>query len=146
TLELSREIGLGDRLLAASESAGKNRFLFLRGKLRKLPTGPGSFLLRGIVSWRAKLALLPGRFAAPRRADADESLDAFVRRRLNGELADTLADAFVTGIHAGGSRLLSVRAAFPRLVQLEQEHGSVLKGMAAGAKQRRAEAAAKGVE
>src|SRR5437899_19987 len=113
TLELAREIGLGDRLLAASESAGKNRFLFLRGRLRKLPTGPGSFLLSGVVSWRAKLALLTERFRAPRRDGADESLDAFVRRRLNGELADTLADAFVTGIHAGDSTLLSVRAAFP---------------------------------
>ena len=74
---------------------------------------PGS----GVLSWRGKLNLLAERFRPPRRDDADESIDAFVRRRAGGEVAETLADAFVTGIYAGDPKLLSVRAAFPRLVR-----------------------------
>src|SRR6516162_2147478 len=34
TLQLCRDLGLGDRLVAASEAARKNRYLFLDGKLR----------------------------------------------------------------------------------------------------------------
>src|SRR5262249_19189816 len=40
--------------------------------------------------------------------------------------------------------LLSLKASFPRLAMFEHEHGSVLHGMAAAARQRRAEAAAQG--
>jgi protoporphyrinogen/coproporphyrinogen III oxidase len=57
-----------------------------------------------------------------------------------------LADAMVTGIFAGDPALLSMPACFPRLVALEQEHGSVLKGMARTARQRRQEAKARGEE
>ncbi len=33
-LDLCRELGLGDRLIAVSEASGRNRFLFLKGRLR----------------------------------------------------------------------------------------------------------------
>src|SRR5262249_55077287 len=66
----------------------------------------------------------------------------FVRRRVGPEVAEVLADALVTGIHAGDPTLLSVRAAFPRLAALEEQYGSVLKGLARTARQRRAPAAA----
>lgn len=139
TRTLCGDLGLGDRLVPASESARRNRFLFLRGRLRKLPTGLLSFLTSGVLSWRAKLALLTERFRRPRSDLADESIDAFARRRTNDEVADTLADAFVTGIHAGDPALLSLQAAFPRFAELEREHGSLSRGMAAAAKPRRAE-------
>jgi protoporphyrinogen/coproporphyrinogen III oxidase len=144
TLILCRDLGLGDRLVPASESARRNRFLFLKGRLRKLPTGLLSFLSSGVLSWRGKLALLTERFRRPLPDLADESIAAFARRRTNDEVADTLVDAFVTGIHAGDPALLSFPAAFPRLAELEREHGSLSRGMAAAAKQRRAEAKARG--
>ena len=37
TLTLCRDLGLNDHLLTASESAARNRFLFLDGRLRPLP-------------------------------------------------------------------------------------------------------------
>src|SRR5581483_4213960 len=42
--------------------------------------------------------------------------------------------------------LLSVRAAFPRLAMFEREHGSVMRGMSAAARQRRRDAKARGEE
>src|SRR5206468_2059351 len=129
---------------AACGAARRNRFLFLRGRLRKLPTGLLSFLTSGVLSWRAKVALLTERFRRPRPDFADESIAAFARRRTNDEVANTLADAFVTGIHAGDPALLSLPATFPRFAELEREHGSLWRGMAAVAKKRRAEATARG--
>jgi oxygen-dependent protoporphyrinogen oxidase len=144
TLALCRELGLAEQLLAASESASRNRFLFLRGRLRRLPTGLASLLFTDLLSWRGKLAILAERFRSPRQGGAEESIDAFVRRRAGREAAEVLADALVTGIHAGDPALLSVRATFPRLVELEAKYGSILKGMARSARERRAEAAARG--
>jgi oxygen-dependent protoporphyrinogen oxidase len=84
------------------------------------------------------------RFRRPRHDLADESVDAFARRRTNAEVARTLVDAFVTGIHAGDPALLSVRAAFPRLADFERQHGSITRGLAVAARKRRTEAAARG--
>jgi oxygen-dependent protoporphyrinogen oxidase len=144
TLALCHDLGLGERLVAASESASRNRYLFLDGRLQRLPSGFGSFLASKVLSWRGKWALLTERFRAPRRDDADESIDAFARRRAGAEVAEVLADAVVTGIHAGDPTLLSLRATFPRLAEMEEKYGSVMKGFIAGAKERRAQAKARG--
>src|SRR5438093_10863696 len=37
TLALCRDAGLGSQLLPASESSSRNRYLFLAGKLRRVP-------------------------------------------------------------------------------------------------------------
>lgn len=144
TLALARQIGLGERLLPGSESAGRNRFLMLGGRLRLLPGSAGSFLGSDLLSWIAKFHILLERFRPPRRDSGDESIDSFVRRRVGGEIARTFADAFVTGILAGDPRLISIQAAFPRLAAWEREHGSLMAGMVAARKQRRAEEAARG--
>jgi oxygen-dependent protoporphyrinogen oxidase len=144
TIDLCRELGLGERLVAASEAAGRNRFVLLDGRLRMLPSGLLSFLTSDVLSWRAKFRLLTERYRRPRRGSGDESIDAFARRRAGDEIAETLADAFVTGIHAGDPKLLSVQAAFPRLAAFEREHGSVSRGFAAARRRRRTEAAARG--
>jgi oxygen-dependent protoporphyrinogen oxidase len=144
TADLCRDLGLGPRLIPASAAAAKNRYLFLRGRLQRLPDSLGSFLRTPVLSWRGKWGLLTERFRPPRLDGADESIDAFARRRAGDDVADVLADAFVTGIHAGDPKLLSLRATFPRLAEMEDEYGSVMKGFAATAKQRRAEAKKRG--
>ncbi|HZT81441.1 MAG TPA: protoporphyrinogen oxidase, partial [Gemmataceae bacterium] len=143
TLDLCRDLGLGDRLVAASEAASRNRYLLLGGRLRRLPTGPLGFLTTDVLSLRGKLAVLAEPFRRRGRG-GDESVDAFARRRLGNEAADVLVDAFVTGIFAGDPKRLSVRAAFPRLAELEERHGSLIRGFGRSAKERRREAAARG--
>lgn len=144
TLSLCKELNLAEQLLSASDLASKNRFLFLDNHLRKLPGSLVSFLFSDLLSWRGKLAILMERFRSPRRDGADESIDSFARRRAGREAAEILADALVTGIYAGDPTLLSIRATFPRLVEFETKYGSVMKGFAQAARQRRAESAAKG--
>jgi oxygen-dependent protoporphyrinogen oxidase len=144
TLALCRALDLGDRLIPASAESAKNRYVFLGDRLRPLPGSFGAFLASDLLSWRGKLSLLLERFRRPKTKPNDESVAAFARRRAGREVADVFADALVTGIYAGDPALLSLRAAFPRLAQLEREHGSILGGMARSARQRRAAAAARG--
>ncbi len=138
TLQLCRDLGLGDRLIAASEGSRKNRFLFLNGRLHRLPGDPLSLLRTPVLSVRGRLSMLVEPFRRrPGNLPDDESVAAFARRRFGREAADVFIDALVTGIHAGDPEKLSVRAAFPRLPKFEAEHGSVIRGFLRAAKERR---------
>jgi oxygen-dependent protoporphyrinogen oxidase len=143
-LNLCKEIGLGDRLVAASEASGRNRFLFLRDRMRALPSGPWSLLTSNVLSFPAKIRLLLEQYRPRRRETADESIHDFARRRAGREIAETLADALVSGIFAGDPKLLSVQACFPRWATFERERGSLTAGIRAASRQRQTEAAAKG--
>ncbi|MBE7449123.1 MAG: FAD-dependent oxidoreductase [Kofleriaceae bacterium] len=48
---------LGVRVVEAAPAA-RARWIYLRGRLHRLPAGPGSFARSGLLSWRGKLALL----------------------------------------------------------------------------------------
>ena len=61
----------------------------------------------------------------------DESIAAFVGRRFGREAVDYLAEPLLAGIHAGDVDTLSVRLLFPRLVDTERQHGSLLRAFRA---------------
>lgn len=143
TIQLCRALGLTDKLIAASESSRKNRYLFLNGKLQALPNSLWSFVKSPLLSWRGKINLLLERYQCPKELP-NESIAAFARRRAGREVASVLADAIVTGIHAGDPEQLSVAAAFPRLIEFELTHGSISRGFANARKQRRKDARARG--
>ena len=64
----------------------------------------------------------------------DESVDAFLTRHFGAAFAQTFGSALVHGIYAADSRILSMRAAFPALCQLEESGGgSVVRGAFADA-------------
>src|SRR5271166_917046 len=115
TLSLCQDLGLGDRLQPASEASARKRFLFLKGRMRLLPGNLWSFLFSDILSLSAKISLLTEKWRPPRRETSEESIESFATRRVGVEVAHTLADAFVSGIHGGDPALLSIQAAFPRL-------------------------------
>jgi oxygen-dependent protoporphyrinogen oxidase len=136
TAQLSREVGLNERMVSASDAAARNRYLFLGKGLQRLPGSLPQLLRSSLLSFRGKLALLGEPLRRRRRETGPESVAAYARRRAGREVAAVFADALVTGIHAGDPGLLDVRAAFPRLVQLEAEHGSIVRGIMTAAKRK----------
>ena len=56
----------------------------------------------------------------PRPPNGDESLAAFVRRRLGREALEKIAEPLLAGIYAGSSHDMSLLATFPRLRELER--------------------------
>ncbi|MFQ5748764.1 MAG: protoporphyrinogen oxidase [Planctomycetota bacterium] len=111
--------------------ASSSRYLLLNGRLHAVPMGPVSFLASPILSVRAKLRLLGEPFRRGRKDREDESVHDFAARRLGPEVARILVDAIVSGIYAGDTTRISAGAAFPMLVELEREHGSLVRGMIA---------------
>ncbi len=134
--ELVEQLGLKAEMRFASEAADK-RYVVRDGVLTPLPTSPGAFLATRLFSVSAKLALLREPFLRPSEPDAEESIAAFVRRRLGSEFLDYAIDPFVAGIYAGDPEKISVRAAFPKLHALEQRWGSLIRGQIFGAGERK---------
>jgi oxygen-dependent protoporphyrinogen oxidase len=133
--ELLEAAGIaGERRDAAAVAA--KRYVLRGGQLLPLPTSPGAFIATPLFSLAAKLALLREPFVAPAPPDREESVAAFVRRRLGVEFLDYAIEPFVAGIYAGDPELLSVPAAFPRLYALEQRYRSLIRGQILGARER----------
>jgi protoporphyrinogen/coproporphyrinogen III oxidase len=133
---LLADLGIAGERRDASALAA-TRFIVRGGALLALPTSPPAFLGTRAFSLRAKLRLLREPFIAPTPAGVEESIAAFVRRRLGREFLDYAIDPFVSGIYAGDPERISVPAAFPRLHALEQKYGSLIKGQIAGARERK---------
>lgn len=132
-IDLCRELGLGDRL---RPQAQRGSFLVRGGALRPLPeasvfgipTDWWPFATSRAFSTRGKLRMaaeyvLPGRPAA-----GDESIASFMGRRFGREAVDYLADPLLAGIHGGDAARLSMQALFPRFVDMERQHGSLIRG------------------
>jgi oxygen-dependent protoporphyrinogen oxidase len=129
TLDLVRDLGLQDRLHASDDSARK-RYIYRNGRLHLLPEGPGDFLRSRLLSWPGKLRIA-GEPWARRRPDTDESIHAFASRRIGREAADVLIDSMVSGVFGGDARRLSLRACFPKMWEMETEHGGLFRALLA---------------
>jgi protoporphyrinogen/coproporphyrinogen III oxidase len=126
-VEAVQEAGLVARRLYAGDAA-KNRYVVRSGRLQPVPTSPGAFLTTRLFSTRAKLRLATEILRPAGRRTESESVAEFTVRRLGREFLDYAIDPFVAGVYAGDPRKLSVRHGFPKLLALEKQYGSLLKG------------------
>ncbi len=138
TLELCDRLGIRDQLERSNDNARK-RFIYSEGRLHQLPENGPMFLKSRLISWPGKLRLA-GELFVPKRTDGvDETLADFARRRLGAEALDKLIGPMVSGIFAGDPEQMSLQSCFPRIHELEQQYGGLLKAMISLAKQKKAE-------
>ncbi len=135
---LARELGLDDRLIGPTE-ANRRSFVLRRGKLHRIPEGLTGLVptklkplaKSSLISPLGKARMLGDFVRKPRRDDADESLEAFMSRRLGREVYANLIEPLMAGIYAGDGSALSLEATFPQLRQAEREHGGLIRGVLA---------------
>ena len=132
---LCKELGLGERLHGTNPHQ-KNTYVLHRDKLEPLPDGlammiptnVGSILRSNLVSWFGK-ARMGLDFVQPAKAvNGDESLGAFVSRRLGREAYENLIEPLMSGIYAGDGDALSLASTFPYLRDMELKYGSLARG------------------
>ena len=128
-LQLVNDVGLEENLLPSSEAARK-RYVYT-DRLHRLPDSPQLFLGTDLLTWREKLRVAGEVFVPARRDGGEETLRQFGDRRLGPAFTRVFLDAMSAGIHGSTPDRLSVQAAFPLVVQLEREHGGLLRGMIA---------------
>lgn len=137
-LQLIEKLGLGDDLINTNET-GKKACVYSGGRLRELPEGliavtPGQigpFLKSGLLSPGGVARMALDLILPASRSAADESLASFLRRRFGRQAFERVMEPLMAGIYAGDAEQMSVKATFPRFVELEQAHGSVLRGLVA---------------
>lgn len=135
--KLIEELGLGAERIGA-DPAAKNRYIVRRGRPVAAPVSPPAFFGSSLFSPVAKIKLIAELFSRRRVRTTDVSLAEFVGSHFGQEFVDYALNPFVSGVYAGNPEKLSARHAFPKLWEIEQTHGSLIRGQIAGAKARRA--------
>ena len=134
-LALIRDLGL-EEALEGTDPAARSSLIARDTKLLPVPEGlylmaPGRlwpFLWSRLVSWRGKLRMLKD-LLIPTGTGEDETLGAFVRRRLGREALDRIAQPLISGIYTADPEKLSLQATMPQFLQMEHDHGSLLLAM-----------------
>jgi oxygen-dependent protoporphyrinogen oxidase len=142
-IALCHALGLRDRLIPTNPEK-RTVFVLHRRRLHPLPEGMvlaiptriAPFAASGLFSWPAKLRMGLDLVIPSRKGGGDESIASFLRRRFGQESVERLGEPLLAGIHAGDPERLSIRATFPRFADLEQRHGSLIRGMWAQAPRR----------
>ncbi len=141
--ELAERIGLKDRIIGTQEEYRRS-FVVRRGRLEPTPDGfyllaPTRFLpmvTSRIFSPLGKLRMAMDSVIPRGSQTADESVADFVTRRLGREALERMAQPMIGGIYGADPEMLSLRATFPRFLQMEREHGSVIRAMLAAGRAR----------
>ena len=146
-LDLARRLGIESRLIETNK-ARRRSFIVRNGRLRPVPQGfqllaPSSlfpFLTSGIFSVSGKVRMAADLVLPRKKLNGDdETLADFVRRRLGTEALARMAQPMVGGIYTADPEKLSLRATFPRFLDMEARHRSIILAMFKGKKSTRAE-------
>ncbi len=139
---IAKSAGFFDDELPSDESR-KKTLILSRGGLYEMPDGvmmfaPTKFVpfaTTGLFSWPGKIRMGWDLFVPKKRVPEgqlnDETLEDFIVRRMGRECLDRLAEPLVGGVHASDPTQMSLAATFPNLLEMEQKHGSMLKGFLA---------------
>jgi len=135
-LQLCERIGLTPRLVRTNDES-RRTFVVHDGVLHPLPDGflllaPTQFwplVASRLFTWPGKLRMALD-LVLPRGATgADESLGAFVTRRLGREALERVAQPLVGGIYTADPDRLSLAATMPRFLEMERTRRSLIWAM-----------------
>ncbi len=115
-LALAADIGMDKEMIGCSPAA-KGRYIWMDGRLRKVP----------ILSWGLIRGAIKELCVKPMVGN-DESVWDFACRRFNEKVAKDIFDPLVTGIYGGNIREISIKLGFPQFKAMEEQYGSVIKG------------------
>jgi oxygen-dependent protoporphyrinogen oxidase len=150
-VKLCKELGIADRLKGTNPET-KKTYILKNGKLHELPGGLtmmiptefGPMIHTGLLSWPAKVRMGLDFLLPPASVNGDETLGAFVTRRLGRAAYENLIEPLMSGIYAGDGDKLSLQSTFPYLRDLELKHGGLVKGALALRRERMRKARADG--
>ncbi|HVZ79578.1 MAG TPA: protoporphyrinogen oxidase [bacterium] len=137
-LEICKRLGLEDQLIRTNPNL-KQSYILKGDRLHPIPEGfymlaPSRLMplmTTPLLSPWGKLRAALEPLIPVRKDPQDESVGAFVRRRLGNEVLEALAQPLVGGVYNADPDDLSLNACTPRFREMELKYGSLLKAMAA---------------
>jgi oxygen-dependent protoporphyrinogen oxidase len=133
-VKLVEELGLRNQLVR--NGTGQS-YILVKNKLHKMPGGSfmgiptelRPFLFSRITSLKGKIRTGFDFLLPKGKKRSDQSLGTFFRRRFGNELVENQLDPLLSGIYSGDLDQMSLMATFPNFYELEQEYGSLIKGL-----------------
>ncbi len=134
-MELAKELGILNQ--TRYNSTGQS-FMLIQNRLHKMPKGAfmgvpkeiGSLMRSKSFTLSGKIRGLMDLIKPKNKSTEDESLGHFMRRRFGNEIVDNQIDPLLSGIHSGDIDKMSLQAIYPIFGKMEQDYGSVMKGLA----------------
>lgn len=135
-IDLTRELGLEDTLVATNPQA-KKTYILHNGRLHPMPPGLAlgiptqwkPFLNSGLISPIGKARAAMDLLIPRRKEEGDEALGDFLERRLGKEVLENICEPLLAGIYAGDTHKLSLQSTFPQFQAMEQKRRSLILGM-----------------
>lgn len=113
--------------LETANSDAKRRLIWKRGKWNALPSGLISAIGTPLFTLKDKFRILGEPFRKKGKNPL-ESIAELTKRRLGKSFLDYAIDPFIAGIYAGDPQKLVTKYALPKLYNLEQTYGSLIRG------------------
>jgi oxygen-dependent protoporphyrinogen oxidase len=93
-----------------------------------IPSDIPSILRSRLISWPGKIRMGLDFLLPAQAVNGDESLGAFVSRRIGREAYENMIEPLMSGIYTGDGDQLSLASTFPSLRDLELKYGSLARG------------------
>lgn len=130
-VQLAKELGLET---VGTNPQVKTTYIMHHGRLEPLPVGMQimiptevwPFLKTRLLSPLGKLRAGLEPFMPVKQTDEDESIGSFVSRRFGQEVLENIAGPLMGGIYGGDFSAVSMKATFPRFLDMERKGGSLL--------------------
>jgi protoporphyrinogen/coproporphyrinogen III oxidase len=133
--DLCRRAGLSADLISTQETHLRS-FIFRSGKMHPVPEGFYLMAPRTLsVLFKTSLLSFFGKLRTaldlllPSNGQKEESIAAFIRRRLGREAFENIGQPMVGGIYGGDPDKLSLQATLPQFKEMELKYGSVIRGL-----------------
>lgn len=135
-IRLLEELGLSEYIIPTNDEC-RRTYVAYGQKLHPLPEGfqllaptkLAPFFTSSLLTMGGKMRMAMDLFIPRKSGSEEESLAQFVRRRFGDEALERIAQPLMGGIYTADPELLSLSATMPRFLELEQKHGSVIRGL-----------------
>jgi protoporphyrinogen/coproporphyrinogen III oxidase len=139
-LTLIEELGLAGDVIGSNDHQ-RTTYIWKHGQLVELPEGvmmivPSRVLpivRSGLLSWSTKLRMGLEYFRRP-GTSRDRSVAEFVTDHFGKETLDYLAEPLLSGVYGGDPARMSVANVLPRFLEMEAQHGSLVRAVLAARK------------
>jgi oxygen-dependent protoporphyrinogen oxidase len=136
--QLFADCGITDEVLYASEKS-KHRFILRNGILHEVSPNPLKFLFSGLLSFSAKRSIFSELFKKPYTPLPGATLGEVAEQHFGKEVVDYILNPVITGIYASDPYELELSSSFPVIEKAIKNKGSIIKGMAAQAKENKSQ-------
>lgn len=134
-IDLCLRLGLESRLIETNDEmrrvlvAWGDRLWPMPEGFSFAPTRLAPFVFSPLFSLFGKLRMSLDLVLPRGKSNKDESVESFFTRRLGTEAFNMIVQPLVSGIYGTSPKNLSVRAALPQFVKMEEKHRSLIKAM-----------------